>query len=54
MITLEDIKKNSEIQELMMASQRQLNVLGYTEHCLRHTSIVSNRAGQVLEALRLL
>ena len=51
MITLEDIKNNSEIQELIKSSQRQLNVLGYTEHSLRHISVVSNRAGKVLETL---
>lgn len=51
MITLEDIKKNKEIEELIMASQKQLNALGYTEHSLRHISIVSNRAGRILETL---
>lgn len=51
MITLEDIKKNKEIEELILSSQRQLNALGYTEHSLRHISIVSNRAGRILETL---
>ena len=51
MITLQDIKNNSEIQELIKSSQKQLNVLGYTEHSLRHISIVSDRAGKVLETL---
>ena len=51
MITLHDIKNNSEIQELIRSSQKGLNALGYTEHSLRHISIVSNRAGKVLEAL---
>lgn len=51
MITLEEIKKNKEIEELILSSQRQLNALGYTEHSLRHISIVSNRAGKILETL---
>ena len=51
MITLEDIKKNSEIQQLILSSQEQLNALGYTEHSFRHISIVSKRAGAVLEIL---
>lgn len=51
MITLQDIKNNLEIQELIKSSQKGLNVLGYTEHSSRHISIVSNRAGKVLEAL---
>ena len=51
MMTLEDIKNNKEIEELILSSQKQLNVLGYTEHSMRHISIVSNRAGKILETL---
>jgi len=51
MITLQDIKNNLEIKELIKSSQKQLNVLGYTEHSFRHINIVSNRAGKVLEIL---
>lgn len=51
MITLEDIKNNLEVQELINATQIQLNELGYTEHSTRHVNIVSNRAGRILETL---
>ncbi len=51
MITLEEVKNNQEIQELIVGSQKQLNALGYTEHSIRHISIVSNRAGKILETL---
>lgn len=51
MITLEDLKNNLEVQELIKSSQKQLNALGYTEHSTRHISIVSSRAGKVLETL---
>ena len=51
MITLEDIKNNEEIQELIVGAQTQLNALGYTEHSVRHISIVSSRAGRILETL---
>ena len=51
MITLEDVKKNPEVQELVIGAQKQLNALGYTEHSVRHVSIVSNRAGKILETL---
>lgn len=44
MITLEDVKKNIEIQELIIGAQKQLDVLGFTEHSIRHISIVSKRA----------
>lgn len=53
MITLEDVKNNPEVQQLILSSQKQLNALGYTEHSFRHISIVSERAGKVLETLRL-
>lgn len=51
MITLEDVKNNEEIQELIVGAQKQLNALGYTEHSTRHISIVSNRAARILETL---
>ena len=51
MITLEDVKRNPEVQALLEGSQKQLNSLGYTEHSIRHVSIVSKRAGDILEAL---
>lgn len=51
MITLEDIKKNEEVQELIVGAQTQLDALGYTEHSIRHISIVSSRAGRILEVL---
>lgn len=51
MITLEDIKKNEEVQELILSAQKQMKAIGYTEHSVRHVSIVSNRAGKILETL---
>jgi len=51
MVTLEDVKNNPEVQELIIGAQKQLDALGYTEHSQRHVSIVSNRAGRVLETL---
>lgn len=51
MVTLENVKKNPEVQELVIGAQKQLDALGYTEHSVRHVSIVSNRAGKILEIL---
>jgi len=51
LITLEDIKNNEEVKELVIHSQKQLDELGYTEHGLRHASLVSSRAGEILNAL---
>ena len=51
MITLQDVKKNEEFEALIKGAQKQLDSLGYTEHSHRHISIVSKRAGEILEKL---
>ena len=51
MITFEDVKNNIEVNALVEGSQKQLNALGYTEHSVRHVTMVANRAAEVLETL---
>ena len=51
MITFSDVKNNDEINNLILNSQKQLDALGYTEHAMRHITIVSRRAAEVLEKL---
>ncbi|MBQ9298482.1 MAG: HD domain-containing protein [Clostridia bacterium] len=51
MITLDDVKNNLEVRELVEGAQQQLDALGYTEHSVRHISIVSKRAGDILQSL---
>ena len=51
MITLKDVRENPEVDALIKGAQKQLNALGYTEHGHRHISIVSKRAGDILEKL---
>ena len=51
MITLKDIKEKQELDALIRGAQKQLNAIGYTEHGHRHISIVSKRAGDILEKL---
>ena len=51
MITLEDIKKDEEVQGLVIGAQKQIDALGYTEHSIRHISIVSERTGKILQIL---
>ena len=51
MVTLEDVKNNEEVKNLILGAQKHLDALGYTEHSIRHISIVSKRAGDILEAL---
>ena len=52
MVTFEDVKNSEEIKELILGAQRQMDALGYTEHSIRHISIVSERAARVLETDR--
>lgn len=51
MITLKDVRENPEVDALIQGAQKQLIALGYTEHGHRHISIVSKRAGDILERL---
>ena len=51
MITLEDVKNNEEVKALVVGAQQQLDALGYTEHSTRHITIVSQRAGDILQTL---
>lgn len=51
MITFEDVKNNIEVKALVEGAQKQLNALGYTEHSVRHVTIVANRAAELLETL---
>lgn len=51
MITVEDVMKNPDVKEFIRNAQRQLDVLGYTEHSERHISLVANRAAYILETL---
>ena len=51
MITLQDVIENKEVDALIRGAQKQLDSLGYTEHSHRHISIVSKRAGDILEVL---
>lgn len=51
MITLEDVKKNEEVEAFVRASQKQLEALGCTEHSYRHIGIVSKRTEEILRKL---
>ena len=53
MITLNDVRNNEEVEALIKGAQKQLDGLGYTEHSHRHISIVSKRAGDILQELRI-
>ena len=51
MVTFEDVVNNIEVKELIKNAQKQLDVLGYTEHSTRHVSVVAERASEILRTL---
>ena len=51
MVTLEELKKDEEVECFIKNAQRQLDALGYTEHSRRHLDLVSERAASILETL---
>ena len=53
MITLEDVKKNPQILEFIQQTEEAMEALKYTNHGLRHSSIVSERAIDIAKKLGL-
>ena len=50
-LTLKDIKKDPEIMAFIKVTEKQLEVLGFTEHSVRHLSIVANWAGDIMREI---
>jgi len=51
LITLAEVKVNKEIKALVDTANKNLEVLGFTEHGLRHVSYVSKTTANILRAL---
>lgn len=51
MITLDDVKKNEEVNTLLRLAQKQLEIRGFTEHSFRHVGRTANTAGNILKKL---
>ncbi len=51
MLDLNTIKADSEVEAIIMMSEKQIEALGITEHSRRHASIVSKWSGDILRAL---
>lgn len=51
MVTIEDIKKNRQVQVYVTRANEQLGVIGWTEHGIRHSSRVAKTARMILEEL---
>ncbi len=52
MITVEDVKKNEQVNLLIKKSDEILGVIGYTEHGERHASLAANIAFNILTRLK--
>jgi metal-dependent HD superfamily phosphatase/phosphodiesterase len=53
MITLKDVKNNEQILEFINQTDRAMDALSYTNHGLRHTGVVSDRAMKIAKAIGL-
>jgi metal-dependent HD superfamily phosphatase/phosphodiesterase len=53
MLTLEDVKKNTQILEFINQTEEAMEALRYTNHGLRHSEIVSERALAIAKAIGL-
>ena len=53
MITLEDIKKNSQILQYIKQTEKTLSELSFTDHGLRHLELVAERGRQIAKAVGL-
>ncbi len=53
MITLNDVKKNLQILEFINQTEEAMEALKYTNHGLRHSNVVSERAIQIAKNLGL-
>ena len=51
MISIQQVKEDAEVKAIMYIAESQIEALGFTEHSVRHSSIVSKWAGEILESL---
>ncbi len=51
LVTLEQLRRDTEVQALIRRADAQLGVLGFTEHGNRHTSLVASIARNILQRL---
>ena len=51
MITLEEVKKNKEIDTYIRVGNEHLAAMGFTDHSYRHVMLVSNLAQDILKGL---
>lgn len=52
LITLKDVRENEEVKTFLQISEKQIRILGYTEHSFRHVTLVAKTAGDILSAMK--
>ncbi len=50
-MTYSEIKSNSEVKALINKASKNLDVLGFTDHSVAHTTLVAERAADILSKL---
>jgi metal-dependent HD superfamily phosphatase/phosphodiesterase len=53
MITLNDVKNNPQIANFIKQTEEAMNALNYTNHGVRHTGLVADRARQIAKSIGL-
>jgi len=53
MITLEDVKARDDVRTYLTKADRNMEIIGYTEHGFRHAEVVASRARQLIAGLEL-
>ncbi len=53
MIALDDVKKNLQILEFISQTEEAMQALSYTNHGLRHSNVVADRAMQIAKSVGL-
>lgn len=51
MLSLKDVKNDKEIKAIISGADKQLDALSYTEHSIRHASIVATWTGMILKEI---
>ena len=50
-MTYEEMKNNEEVNALLEKGNRNLGVLGFTDHSMAHCALVAERAAYILKKL---
>lgn len=50
-VTYESLRADEEVREMIAAADAQMEAIGYTEHGMRHATIIAENAGLILSRL---